>query len=243
MVPTCSMEGRTSVRIGVPTESRPGETLVAVTPKTAAQLMALGYEVSVQSGAGAAAKFADDAYVAAGATIGAAEEVWASDVILKVNEPSAAEIGSAPRGRGQSLARMALGRPAGTVRGAERQKGDRSLAGRDPADLPGAVDGCAVHDVQHRRLPGRDRGGGILRRDVQRPGHRGGEDPAGHGFRDRRRGGRPGRDRRGRQPRRPGAGVRRPARGRPSRSSRWARRSSRRPAGSRRSPPTGTPRR
>jgi len=102
------MEGLTSVRIGVPTESLRGETLVAVTPKTTAQLLALGYEVSVQSGAGAAAKFADDAYIAAGATIGTAEEVWAGDVIVKVNEPSASEIASLREGA-SVLARIPLG--------------------------------------------------------------------------------------------------------------------------------------
>ena len=41
--------GRTdaSVRIGVPKESWPGETLVAMTPKTADQLIKLGYELVI----------------------------------------------------------------------------------------------------------------------------------------------------------------------------------------------------
>ena len=60
--------GRTdaSVRIGVPKESWPGETLVAMTPKTADQLIKLGYELVIEAGAGAAAKFPDEAYEAAG---------------------------------------------------------------------------------------------------------------------------------------------------------------------------------
>ena len=50
------------MRIGIPRESRPGETLVAATAKTAAQLAALGYDVVVESGAGAAADQPDATY-------------------------------------------------------------------------------------------------------------------------------------------------------------------------------------
>ena len=140
------------------------------------------------------------------------------------------------------IARIGARRPAGAVRGAERQAGHRAVAGRDSADLPGAVDGRAVDDVQHRRLPRRDRGRGVLRRDVQRSGHRGRQDPAGHRVRHRRRGCRAGRDRRGRQPRRQGPGVRRPSGGRRAdrvdgRDVRVGQRGRRR-----RSRPTGTPR-
>ncbi len=38
--------------IGVLKESRPGETRVAATPATVAELVKLGYEVVVESGAG-----------------------------------------------------------------------------------------------------------------------------------------------------------------------------------------------
>ena len=55
--------------IGVPRESRPGETRVAATPKTVEQLLKLGYQVAVEAGAGAAASFDDAAYAAAGATV------------------------------------------------------------------------------------------------------------------------------------------------------------------------------
>ena len=37
------------MRIGIPTESRPGERLVAATPKTVGQLVGLGYEVVVRA--------------------------------------------------------------------------------------------------------------------------------------------------------------------------------------------------
>ena len=81
------------MQIGVPGESRPGETRVAATPKTVEQIRGLGYEVVVESGAGRLASFADEAYAAAGATVVAAEEVWTSDVIFKINAPNDDEIG------------------------------------------------------------------------------------------------------------------------------------------------------
>jgi NAD(P) transhydrogenase subunit alpha len=80
------------MRIGVPKESRPGERLVAATPTTVAQLAALGYEVVVEHGAGAAASFPDAAYTEAGAALADAAEVWASDVVTAVNAPSDAEV-------------------------------------------------------------------------------------------------------------------------------------------------------
>src|SRR6185369_10782480 len=74
-----------SMIIGIPRESLPGETRVAATPQTVGQLIKLGYEVVVETGAGAASSFADGAFSEAGATVGAAEQVWAADVLLKVN--------------------------------------------------------------------------------------------------------------------------------------------------------------
>ena len=57
------------VKVVVATESRAGERRVAVVPDVAARLIAKGWEVVVQSGAGVEASFTDDAYRAAGATI------------------------------------------------------------------------------------------------------------------------------------------------------------------------------
>jgi len=86
------------VRIGVPQESRPGETRVAATPKTVGQLVGLGYEVVLERGAGARAAFADESYAAAGALVVDGAEAWGSDVVLKVNAPSDEEIGRLRRG-------------------------------------------------------------------------------------------------------------------------------------------------
>ena len=58
------------MRIGIPRESRPGETLVAATAKTASQLAALGYDVVVEQGAGAAADQPDVAFTDAGVRVG-----------------------------------------------------------------------------------------------------------------------------------------------------------------------------
>ncbi|HXH80153.1 Re/Si-specific NAD(P)(+) transhydrogenase subunit alpha [Nocardioides sp.] len=80
------------MRIGIPRESRPGETLVAATTVTAAQLAALGYDVVVESGAGVAADQTDAAFTDAGIRVTGADEVWASDIVIKVNAPSADEI-------------------------------------------------------------------------------------------------------------------------------------------------------
>jgi NAD(P) transhydrogenase subunit alpha len=76
-------------RIGVVAESVSGETRVAATPATVKLLLGLGYEVVVESGAGEASGFSDQAYAEAGAGIG---EAWDADVVLKVNAPSDAEI-------------------------------------------------------------------------------------------------------------------------------------------------------
>jgi NAD(P) transhydrogenase subunit alpha len=80
------------MRIGIPTESRPGERLVAATPTTVSQLVGLGYEVVVQRGAGDAATFRPEAYEAAGATVADADTVWSSDVVAKVDAPTDDEV-------------------------------------------------------------------------------------------------------------------------------------------------------
>ncbi|WP_042390930.1 Re/Si-specific NAD(P)(+) transhydrogenase subunit alpha [Streptacidiphilus melanogenes] len=79
-------------RIGVVAESASGETRVAATPATVRQLLGLGYEVVVESGAGSASGFTDEAYLDAGAGIAGSGEAWEADVVLKVNAPTDPEI-------------------------------------------------------------------------------------------------------------------------------------------------------
>jgi NAD(P) transhydrogenase alpha subunit len=65
---------------------------VAATPATVEQLVRLGYAVVVETGAGAASSFPDEAYVEAGATVGTADEAWGADVVLRVNAPAPEEL-------------------------------------------------------------------------------------------------------------------------------------------------------
>ncbi len=76
--------------VGCPKENFKGEKRVALTPDNVKQLKKKGFKaVLIESGAGAAAQFTDDAYVAAGATIVPAKEaVYAADVVLKVRAPT-----------------------------------------------------------------------------------------------------------------------------------------------------------
>ena len=57
------------MRIGIPAETRQGETRVAATPETIKKLIAAGHKVTVQSGAGVAASLPDDAFAAVGAVV------------------------------------------------------------------------------------------------------------------------------------------------------------------------------
>lgn len=75
------------MQIGVPKERSDGETRVAASPNSVKQLIKLGFDVCVESEAGVFASFDDATYKEAGATIVSQEEVWGSDLILKVNAP------------------------------------------------------------------------------------------------------------------------------------------------------------
>jgi NAD(P) transhydrogenase subunit alpha len=80
--------------IGIPAETLAGEKRVATVPEIVEKLVKLGFTVAVESGAGDAANFSDDAYREAGAEIivGAAK-LWAeSDIVFKVTVPSSAEV-------------------------------------------------------------------------------------------------------------------------------------------------------
>jgi H+-translocating NAD(P) transhydrogenase subunit alpha len=81
-------------RIGVPKETFPGEKRVATVPEAVEKLIKLGFQVSVESGAGALANCDDDSYRAAGADVVAtAAELWAqSDLVFKVRGPTAEEV-------------------------------------------------------------------------------------------------------------------------------------------------------
>jgi NAD(P) transhydrogenase subunit alpha len=78
-------------RIGIVAEA-PGENRVSATPNTVPKLIALGYDVVVEAGAGAASSFPDAAFAQAGATVVDGATAWASPIVLKVVAPTPAEI-------------------------------------------------------------------------------------------------------------------------------------------------------
>ncbi|MBY4592600.1 Re/Si-specific NAD(P)(+) transhydrogenase subunit alpha [Rhizobium redzepovicii] len=82
------------MKIATPREVFGGEARVAMTPDSAKQLQKLGYQCLVETDAGLAAGFSDDAYRAAGVTVVATREaVYAGgDVIAKVRPPEAEEV-------------------------------------------------------------------------------------------------------------------------------------------------------
>src|SRR6218665_664437 len=79
--------------IGVPRESAAGETRVAATPETVKKLKAQGHVLRIESGAGLAASVTDEAYAAAGAEIVDRAGAFAVELLLKVKNPSAEELG------------------------------------------------------------------------------------------------------------------------------------------------------
>ncbi|HUZ15297.1 MAG TPA: Re/Si-specific NAD(P)(+) transhydrogenase subunit alpha [Gaiellaceae bacterium] len=77
------------MRVGVASETTAGERRVALVPETVAKLVAAGFEIVVEPGAGAPASFPDAGYTDAGATLG---DPWTADAVVKVRKPSAEEI-------------------------------------------------------------------------------------------------------------------------------------------------------
>jgi NAD(P) transhydrogenase subunit alpha len=65
---------------------------VAATPATVVQLVKLGYEVLVESGAGDPSSFTDAAYREAGAAIGATDQAWGAPIVFHVNAPDQAQV-------------------------------------------------------------------------------------------------------------------------------------------------------
>src|SRR5690554_3616601 len=88
------------MKLAILKERLEGETRVAGSPETVKKLAALGLDVTVESGAGINASFADQLYVDAGATIApdAASALKDADLVFKVRAPSDEEIGLMKKG-------------------------------------------------------------------------------------------------------------------------------------------------
>lgn len=80
--------------IGIPKEQNKDQTLVAASPDTVKKLIRLGYSVCVQQGAGEKARFFDEQYEAAGASVVTSTQVWQADIIVCVDTPSDLNISS-----------------------------------------------------------------------------------------------------------------------------------------------------
>ena len=81
------------MKVGVAKETAPGERRVALVPEVLGKLTAAGLDILVERGAGAGSSIPDAAYEEAGATIVSTVDLYGqSDVILRVQKPTASEI-------------------------------------------------------------------------------------------------------------------------------------------------------
>ena len=81
------------MQIGIPREIQENENRVAATPKTVELLIKQGFTFLVETNAGTAASFSDQAFQDSGAEIATDTDlVWQSDIIFKVNAPTDTEI-------------------------------------------------------------------------------------------------------------------------------------------------------
>ncbi|WP_309646261.1 Re/Si-specific NAD(P)(+) transhydrogenase subunit alpha [Phenylobacterium sp.] len=86
--------------IAVTKERRFAETRVAATPETVKKLIAAGFLVTVEAGAGTAASYQDADYEAAGATLSktAKDAIGKADIVFKVRAPADEEIAALKAG-------------------------------------------------------------------------------------------------------------------------------------------------
>jgi H+-translocating NAD(P) transhydrogenase subunit alpha len=81
------------VRVAVPREIGAGERRVALVPDSVGRLVAAGFEVAVEQGAGSAAGFPDAEFAAAGASILPPDQLLAeAKVVVRVGPPAADEV-------------------------------------------------------------------------------------------------------------------------------------------------------
>jgi len=80
------------MRIGIPKEIKDHEFRVAATPEGVAELVRAGHRVVVETGAGAAVGFDDEAYAQVGAILADAAGAYAADLVFKVKEPQPVEV-------------------------------------------------------------------------------------------------------------------------------------------------------
>jgi len=80
-----------SLSIGVPKETYPLEKRVSQTPESVGKLVAAGFKVKVEKGAGGASNFSDEMYAKAGADLVDSHSAWAADIVTHIRPPTSAE--------------------------------------------------------------------------------------------------------------------------------------------------------
>ncbi len=88
------------MKIAVLKERRAGEMRVAASPEVVGKLIALGFSLAVEKGAGAGASYADEAYKQAGADVVSdlSKTLKGADIVLKVQAPDAPELSKMSKG-------------------------------------------------------------------------------------------------------------------------------------------------
>jgi NAD(P) transhydrogenase subunit alpha len=76
--------GTGTITVGVPRETFPGETRIALVPQCLPVLQGAGLEIVVEAGAGDAAGYPGQSFVDHGASIGSRDEVFGADLVLQV---------------------------------------------------------------------------------------------------------------------------------------------------------------
>jgi len=84
--------------IGVPKETQEDESRVAAVPETVKKLIAMGFEVAVEKGAGDGALIPDSAFEGAGASMVTNTKALGADLVFKVRPPSEDEISKLSKG-------------------------------------------------------------------------------------------------------------------------------------------------
>jgi len=77
--------------LGVPKETYPLEKRVSQTPESVGKLVAAGFKVKVEKGAGGASNFSDEMYAKAGADLVDSHSAWAADIVTHIRPPTSAE--------------------------------------------------------------------------------------------------------------------------------------------------------
>ena len=88
----------TNMRIGIPKETRAGETRVAITPDIAKKLLGKGFVLQMEKDAGLAAGFKNEDYAAAGVELVDRAAALAADIVTKVRKPDNDEIAAMQEG-------------------------------------------------------------------------------------------------------------------------------------------------